>query len=434
MSNDKIVAVIQHGCAKNLVDTELMLGFLTKEGYKITLEPNEAETVIINTCSFIHDAEKESVRSILEMVESGKRVIVAGCLPQKHKEELKMAIPEISGFLGVCDFDKIAEAVKGDDFFCISNEPNYCYPEEIKRQHITAGSSTYIKIADGCNFACGYCIIPKLRGKYNSRKMEDILNEAKELANKGVAEIILIAQDTTSYGLDIYKKPSLAKLLKELNKIENLEWIRVLYAYPTHFDNELIDAFKNLDKVVKYIDIPLQHSDPEVLKAMRRPVLDYEKLISKIRKNIPDVCLRTTFIVGYPGESEANFENLYKFVEKIRFDRLGVFEFSREKETYAYSLKNQVNAKVKKSRKDMILKLQNKISSEINETFIGNEIPCIVEQVNPDGSALGRTFRDAPEVDGLVYIEADKSINPLDIVIVKITKCNDYDLFGVAVL
>ncbi|GBF23281.1 ribosomal protein S12 methylthiotransferase, partial [Candidatus Gastranaerophilus sp. (ex Termes propinquus)] len=370
-SSEKNVAIIQHGCSKNLVDTELMIGFLANAGYSVTLDPDEAKTVVVSTCSFIHDAEKESVRSILEMVEAGKRVVVAGCLPQKHKEELKAAIPEIAAFLGTCDFDKIVDAIEAQDYyFNVSEEPNYRYPENVERKHITVGSSAYLKIADGCNFSCGYCIIPTLRGKYNSRSMEDILAEAKRLAEMGVSEIILIAQDTTSWGLDIYSKPSLAKLLCELNKIEELDWIRVLYTYPTYFNDELLEAFKSLDKVVKYIDMPLQHSDPEILKMMKRPPIDCEELVLRIRAAVSDVTLRTTLIVGYPGENDEHFANLYNFVKKMRFDRLGVFEFSRERGTYAYSLKNQVSASVKKRRKKQILALQEKISKEVNESFI----------------------------------------------------------------
>lgn len=457
----KKIGIIQHGCAKNLVDTELMIGFLMKSGYEITLNPEDEDvkTVIINTCSFIHDAEKESVQSILKMAQSNKRIIVTGCLPQKHREELKTAIPEIEAMLGTVDFDKIVEAIENKNYVKISENPSYNYPEEIERGQITVGSSSYIKIADGCNFSCGYCIIPKLRGKYRSRKMEDIIKEAKMLADKGVGEIILIAQDTTSYGIDLYKKPSLAKLLEELNKIKNLNWIRVLYTYPTNFDDELINAFRNLDKVVKYIDIPLQHSHPEVLKRMNRPVTycggdyvetsersknevfnsrasetkvcsPYEKLISKIRKNIPGIALRTTFIVGYPGETDEQFEHLKNFIQKIEFDRLGVFEFSREKGTIADKLKPQISGKIKKARRNELLEIQKKISNDINKKLIGKKIACIIEEVNENGLTLARSYKDAPEVDGIVYIKTNKHLIPCEIEMVKITGHNDYDLYG----
>ena len=430
------VALINHGCSKNLVDSELMLGMLAEEGIEITLDETQADIVIINTCSFIHDAEKESVQSILQMVNAGKKVIITGCLPQKHKEELKEAIPEAIAMLGTTDIKKIVEVVKkidnkeNDFIYEIAEKPQYIYPENVERQQITIGSSSYIKIADGCNYRCGYCIIPQLRGEYNSRDIEHIVQEAKHLGEKGVAEIVLIAQDTTSYGIDIYGKPSLARLLRELNKIEEIDWIRVMYTYPSMIDDDLIDAFAQCNKVVKYIDMPLQHSHPEILRAMRRPVMDYESLISKIRAKIPDVALRTTFIVGYPGETDECFEDLYEFVEKMRFDRMGVFEFSKERNTVAYSLPHQVYAKVKKQRKNKLMQLQQRISKEINETFIGKELPCLIEAITQEQTVIARSYRDAPEIDGLVYIESDRELIPGDIENIKITCADEYDLYG----
>lgn len=430
------VALINHGCSKNLVDSELMLGMLAEEGIEITLDETQADIVIINTCSFIHDAEKESVQSILQMVNSGKKVIITGCLPQKHKEELKEAIPEAIAMLGTTDIKKIVEVVKkidnkeNDFIYEIAEKPQYIYPENVERQQITIGSSSYIKIADGCNYRCGYCIIPQLRGEYNSRDIEHIVQEAKHLGEKGVSEIVLIAQDTTSYGIDIYGKPSLARLLRELNKVEEIDWIRVMYTYPSMIDDDLIDAFAQCNKVVKYIDMPLQHSHPEILRAMRRPVMDYESLISKIRAKIPDVALRTTFIVGYPGETDECFEDLYEFVEKMRFDRMGVFEFSKERNTVAYSLPHQVYAKVKKQRKNKLMQLQQRISKEINETFIGKELPCLIEAVTQEQTVIARSYRDAPEIDGLVYIESDRELIPGDIENIKITCADEYDLYG----
>ena len=430
------VALINHGCSKNLVDSELMLGMLAEEGIEITLDETQADIVIINTCSFIHDAEKESVQSILQMVNAGKKVIITGCLPQKHKEELKEAIPEAIAMLGTTDIKKIVEVVKkidnkeNDFIYEIAEKPQYIYPENVERQQITIGSSSYIKIADGCNYRCGYCIIPQLRGEYNSRDIEHIVQEAKHLGEKGVSEIVLIAQDTTSYGIDIYGKPSLARLLRELNKVEEIDWIRVMYTYPSMIDDDLIDAFAQCNKVVKYIDMPLQHSHPEILRAMRRPVMDYESLISKIRAKIPDVALRTTFIVGYPGETDECFEDLYKFVEKMRFDRMGVFEFSKERNTVAYSLPHQVYAKVKKQRKNKLMQLQQRISKEINETFIGKELPCLIEAVTQEQTVIARSYRDAPEIDGLVYIESDRELIPGDIENIKITCADEYDLYG----
>ena len=431
----KKIALVSHGCAKNLVDSELMLGLLSENGYGITLDEKDADIVIINTCSFIHDAEKESVDSILEMINDGKKVIIAGCLAQKHGEELKKAIPEISALVGTTDFTKIINVIKaiedGKEYIEeVSNQPEYIYQENIKRQQITVGSSSYIKIADGCNYRCGYCIIPYLRGDYHSRKMEDIIAEANELVNKGVTEIILIAQDTTGYGVDLYKKPMLPELLRELNKIENLGWIRIMYAYPTQMTDELLDAIAECDKVVKYVDIPLQHSHPDMLKRMNRPSFDYVPMIKNIRKRVPNVAIRTAFIVGYPGETEEEFEHLYNFVKEMKFNKMGVFEYSREKGTPSYSMKPQISKKIMKERYNKLMELQQGISKEINEGFISKTIPCIIESFTDDGYVIARSQNDAPEVDGLVYIKTDEQLVPGDIEDVKIIDCDEYDLIG----
>lgn len=429
------VALINHGCAKNLVDAELILGILENKGYKITLDDSEADIVIVNTCSFIHDAEKESVQSILEMIENGKKVIVSGCLSQKHKEDLKEAIPELSGMIGTSNLNDIVEIIKnieqGNEYkSLIQEKPEYIYPEEVTRQQITMGASSYLKIGEGCNYQCGYCIIPKLRGKYISRPIENIVKEAKELVAKGVSEIILIAQDTSSYGIDLYGKQALPKLLEELNKIENLSWIRIMYAYPTQMTDELIDAIARLDKVVKYVDIPLQHSHPRVLESMRRPVMDYAKLVEKIRKKIPGVSVRTSLIVGYPGETEEEFEHLYDFVKNVRFDRMGAFEYSREKGTYSYNLKNQIPAKIKKQRRKRLMELQQQISLENNQSYVNKELKCIVEGYTDDGVIILRSEHDAPEIDGVVYASSETQVVPGDIETVKITGADEYDLFG----
>ena len=433
----KKIALINHGCAKNLVDSELMLGLLAEKGYEITLNEDEADAVIINTCSFIHDAEKESVQSILQVVDSGKKVIVTGCLPQKHKAELKKAIPEVCAMVGTTDFKEIVSVVEKvldeqtDEYISkISEKPEYIYPETIHRQQITMGASSYIKIADGCNYNCGYCIIPQLRGAYHSRPIENIIEEAKELVGKGVTEIDLIAQDTTGYGIDLYGKPSLAKLLKELNKIDGLGWIRIMYAYPTRVDEELLDAIAKLDKVAKYIDIPLQHYSKKVLDAMRRPVSDYDQLIKKIRAKVPGVSIRTAFIVGYPGETKEDFDELYEFVKRTRFDRMGVFEYSREKNTASYSMDNQVPANITHQRFKMLMELQQQISYEINQTYVAKTIPAIVESFTDDGVIIMRSEHDAPEIDGLVYATSNKPVVPGDIEYVLIDKADEYDLFG----
>ena len=433
MKNKEKIGILQFGCAKNLVDMELMLGLLVKNGYSYSLdiEDDSINTFIVNTCSFIYDAEAESVKAILDLINRKKRVILTGCLVQKHKEDLPKLLPEIKNFVGVCEYDKIIDALENREYVNISENPTYCYREDITREQITVGSSSYIKIAEGCYYNCGYCVIPKLRGKYQSRKIENIVQEATQMAKKGVSEIILIAQDTTSYGLDLYNKPMLATLLKELNKIEELNWIRVMYAYPTNFDEELMNAINSLDKVVKYIDIPLQHSNIGVLKRMKRPAIDYRKFIKKIRQKIKNVAIRTTFITGYPGETEEEFLDLYDFIKETRFDRVGVFAYSREKGTYAYDLKPQIRKNIKTKRKNQLMKLQKGISLEINKTFIGKTIPCIIEQIQSDGVVVARSYRDAPDVDGLVYIKTKEFLTPGDIVDVKINKVSSYDMFGV---
>lgn len=429
------ISLINHGCAKNLVDAELMLGMLAKKGYTITLDETDADIVIVNTCSFIHDAEKESVQSILQMVDEGKKVIVTGCLSQKHDKDLKDAIPELAGMIGTSNLKDVVKIVddiaKGKEYeSIIDKDPKYIYPEDIERQQITVGASSYLKIGEGCNYQCGYCIIPKLRGKYISRPIENIVKEANELVNKGVTEIILIAQDTSSYGIDLYGKQALPELLKELNKIENLSWIRIMYAYPTQMTDELIDAIAKLDKVVKYVDIPLQHSHPRVLESMRRPVMDYRKLVAKIRERIPNVSVRTSLIVGYPGETEEEFENLYQFVKDVKFDRMGAFEYSREKGTYSDKLKGHLSEKVKRERRDRLMKLQQQISLENNEKYIGSTIKCIVEGYTDDGIVILRSEHDAPEIDGVVYAKSNEPVVPGDIEEVKITRADEYDLFG----
>lgn len=445
------IALVNHGCSKNLIDSELMLGLLTQKGYEITLDETQAQIVIVNTCSFIHDAEEESVQSILNLINMGKKVIVTGCLPQKHKEELKKAIPEVVAMLGTSDFHKIVEVVDkikgcikeepddGTDSCIVNSEfisniaqkPDYVYPEHVERQQITVGASSYIKIADGCNYRCGYCIIPQLRGAYHSRTIEHIVKEAKYLAEKGVTEIVLVAQDTTSYGIDIYGKPMLVKLLDQLNELEDVSWIRIMYVYPSMLTDELIHKIATLDKVVKYVDIPLQHSHADILTAMRRPAFDYEVLVNKIRDKIPNVAVRTAFIVGYPGETDEHFEHLYNFVEKMRFDKMGVFEYSRERNTVSYDLDGQVPAKIRKERYETLMKLQQKISKEINSTFIGKTLPCIIESINNEGLVVARSQRDAAEIDGLVYIDTQKPVIPGDIENVLIKSSDEYDLYGV---
>ena len=429
------VALLNHGCAKNLVDSELMLGLLAEKGYEVTLNDEEADIVVINTCSFIHDAEKESVQSILQVAQSGKKVIVTGCLPQKYKSELKKAIPEIAGMVGTSDIKEIVNVVEQvahgkKNINKVSERPEYIYPESIERQQITVGPSSYIKIADGCNYHCGYCIIPQLRGEYHSRTIENIVEEAKSLLAKGVTELVLIAQDTTSYGIDLYGKNALPELLEKLNALEGEFWIRIMYAYPSQMTDELMDAIANLDKVAKYIDLPLQHYDVEILKAMRRPAFNYDELIQKIRAKIPDVAIRTAFIVGYPGETDEQFNALYEFVKRTRFDKMGVFEYSREKNTTSYSMQEQIPAKIKRQRHKKLMTLQQKISKSVNEGYIGKTLKCLVEGFTDDGLILLRSEHDAPEIDGIVYASSERPVVPGDFENVLIENADEYDLFG----
>ncbi|MDD3013975.1 MAG: 30S ribosomal protein S12 methylthiotransferase RimO [Candidatus Gastranaerophilales bacterium] len=432
------IGLINLGCAKNLVDAEIMLGILHKNGYNISLDDQKADIVLVNTCSFIKEAEKESVKAIVRLAETGKKLIISGCLAQKYKHELMEAVPEALAIIGTGDIDNIYAIVKSisrkkKPVYSVSDTPEYTYNEKADRFQITVGSSSYIKIAEGCDYSCSYCIIPALRGSYRSRAIESIVEEAKKLGKKGVNEIVLIAQDTTSYGKDIYGKPSLSKLLEKLNDIEDISWIRIMYTYPSLINDKLINTITKLDKVVKYIDIPLQHSHPEILKLMNRPAIDNSDLIKKLRDNIPDIAIRTAFITGFPGENEEHYEHLFNFMQEYRFDKLGIFQYSREKNTASYSLKGQVPAKIKKIRHKELMKLQQTISKEVNKSFIGRTVPSIIESLTSSGKIIGRSYRDAPEIDGLVYINSEKALLPGDIVDVKITKTSEYDLYGTVV-
>ncbi len=432
------ISLVSLGCPKNQVDAEVMLGILYKKGYKINLNENEADVVIVNTCSFIKDAEKESVKTIIDIIDTGKKVVITGCLVQKHREELQEAVPEALAFLGPGDLDKIGDILDKitennnpqQSYYQVSENPDNVYNEETRRFQFTVGPSSYLKIAEGCDYSCAYCIIPQLRGKYRSRTIESIVEEAKFLGEDGVSEIILVAQDSTRYGMDIYKKPSLCKLLQELNKIKTISWIRVMYAYPSFLDKDLLKIMADSEKIVNYIDIPLQHSHSDILKRMNRPAFDYSEIIYNIKEIIPDASIRTAFIVGFPGETQEHFDHLYNFVEQHKFDKLGVFEYSKEKNTSSYVLDGHISAKIKKQRRNQIMQLQQTISTEINKSLIGQTLESIVEYTNPEGDIVGRTYRDAPEIDGLVYIKSNERILSGDIIPVKITGSSEYDLYG----
>lgn len=441
MINKPAIALINLGCSKNIVDSELMLGLLSTAGYKITLDENHAEIILVNTCSFISAAEKESVKTIMELVVShpGKKIIITGCLPQKHGNELLQAIPELAAVVGTNEVGDIVNIVEkvisgSQKHFCeISKEITFLQNEQTERHYITLGPSSYIKIAEGCDWRCTYCLIPDLKGNYRSRSIESIVKEAKMLAENGTTEIVLIAQDTTSYGMDIYNKPALVDLLMELEKIEMLSWIRLMYTYPKHLTDQLLNYISSSRKVLHYLDIPLQHAHSDILKAMRRPEIDIEKLLENIRSKIPDISLRTCFIVGFPGETEEHFDYLYSFVKAQQFEKLGVFEYSKEKNTPAAKIKPQVLAGVKKKRRKLLMALQQEISLNKNAKIVGKTLPVLLENINSSGSATGRSYLDAPEIDGLVYIDSviKSDYLPGDIIPVKITKVSAYDLYGV---
>ncbi len=431
-----VISLISLGCSKNTVDSELMLGMLSDAGYQICLDEESADLVIVNTCSFISQAEKESVKTIMELVSRGKKVIITGCLPQKHGEEVLDAIPEASAILGTSDIKNIVSVV--DDVFknpekqycLLSSEIDYIQTDDIQRYHITMGPYAYLKISEGCNWKCSYCLIPSLKGRYRSRKIESIVLEARKLAESGVAEIVLIAQDTTSYGIDIYNHPALTELLQSLEQVDEIKWIRLMYTYPRYFDDELIAFIADSKKVLKYLDIPLQHAHPDILKAMRRPEIDVVEFISKLRSQIKNLAIRTCFIVGFPGETDEHFDFLCQFVQDQQFERLGVFEYSKEDNTPAAKFADQIKAGVKKQRRKRLMAIQNEISLNNHLKLTGKTLDVLLEKISGSGSGVGRSYLDAPEIDGLVYVNAVSGYLPADIIPVKITRVSAYDLYG----
>lgn len=408
---------ISLGCSKNLIDTEVMLGILQENNFELTNEPAEADVLIVNTCAFIQSAKEESINTILTMagykdIKQGKcqALIVAGCLGQRYKQELLDELPEADAIVGTGAWHRIMEAVeealKGNRVV-IDGENNTIYDAAYPRIPTTPAHTAYIKIAEGCNNRCAFCAIPLIRGKYRSRKIEDICTEARNLAAKGVKEIVLIAQDTTNYGHDIYGKPSLVELLKEIVKVDGIKWIRTLYSYPRFFSDELIDLIASEEKLVKYVDIPLQHANNTILRNMHRPDTkeQIEVLLKKLRERIPGVVVRSTFIVGFPGETDEQFEELYHFFEEQRFDHAGIFTYSQEEDTAAASMPDQIPQEVMEERYHQLKALQSKISQEINESLEGKELEVIIEGHTEDGLPYGRSYRQADDVDDQVYIE-----------------------------
>lgn len=442
------IGVVSLGCPKNLVDSETMLGLIHEENYEITNDPSEAEIIIVNTCGFIESAKEESINTILQMAEykksgSCKYIIVTGCLSQRYAEELFSELPEVDAIAGVEVYDEIGSIIKrvmnGERFIMLErSKPDVIYTSKetfLPRILTTPSYTAYLKIAEGCDNCCSYCAIPKIRGPYRSKPMEQVLKEAKALANNGVKELIIVAQDTTRYGEDLPGgKLLLADLLKELNKIESLKWIRVMYCYPNNFTNELIETFASLDKVCKYVDLPLQHASNRLLASMNRYDTreEVETLLAKLRKRIPGIVIRTTFIVGFPGETDADFEELKEFVEQQRFENAGVFAYSQEEGTVAGAMPNQIPDEIKQERYHELMALQAQISEEIHKDTEGQTLEVLVEGIEEDCSGLhyGRSYREAPDIDGLVFIENPGDIKPGCFVKVNILQGFTYESVG----
>ena len=435
------ILFISLGCDKNLADSEEMLGLLTAGGHEITDDETQADAIVINTCCFIKDAKEESVETILEMAEYKKTgschaLIVTGCMAQRYQKEIIEEVPEVDAVLGTTSYGDIVkaleEAVAGNHFeeFC---DIDYLPDTGSKRVLTTGGHFGYLKIAEGCDKHCTYCIIPKVRGNYRSVPMENLLKEAQELADGGVKELILVAQETTVYGQDIYGKKMLPKLLKELCKIGGIQWIRILYCYPEEITDELIAVMKKEKKICHYLDIPIQHSEDTILKRMGRRTNRAElvSLVEKLRKEIPDIVLRTTLITGFPGETEEEFKNMVDFVDSMEFDRLGVFPYSAEEGTKAAEMDGQITEEVKESRRDEIMALQQEISADKAASRIDDEMSVLIEgYLYEDDIYIGRTYMDAPKVDGNVFVRAEEELISGDIVPVRITGANEYDLMG----
>lgn len=434
-----LVAFAHLGCEKNRVDTEHMLGLLSEAGYGISENEEDAALVVVNTCSFIQEAREESVRILVGLADQGKELIIAGCLAQYFQEELLQSLPEAKAIVGTGDYQNIVEVLKrvegGERVNQVSQTPTFVGDENLPRYRTTGKAVAYLKVAEGCDYRCSFCIIPKLRGDQRSRTIDSIVAEAHQLAQQGVKELILISQISTNYGLDIYGEPSLSKLLRALGEV-NIPWIRVHYAYPTGLTSEVLAAFRDVPNVLPYLDLPLQHSHPDLLKAMNRPwQLNVNSLLlDQIREQLPDAVLRTTLIVGFPGETEAHFEHLASFVENQCFDHVGIFTFSPEEGTKAASLPDQVAPQVALARKDKLMTIQEPIAAAKNRSWVGRTVDVLVEKCNPQtGEMIGRCGRFAPEVDGEVILgpgSDDLNVQPGMIAPALITGAHLYDLTG----
>lgn len=437
------ILFVSLGCDKNLVDTEMMLGQLSQEGFTFTDDETEAEVIVINTCCFINDAKEESINTILEMAELKKQgilkaLVVTGCLAQRYKEEIQTEIPEVDCILGTTAIDQIAEAVKE---VLDGKNVGMKHIEDINRQPVygkkrimtTGGHYAYLKIAEGCDKHCTYCIIPKIRGNFRSVPMEALVEEAKQLVEQGVKELILVAQETTLYGMDLYGRKALPELLDKLNEIGGLYWIRILYCYPEEVTQELIDAIKRNEKVCHYLDIPIQHGSDAVLKRMGRRTNEQQlrDIVAKLREEIPDICLRTTLISGFPGETEEDHEVVMNFIDELEFDRLGVFTYSPEEDTPAAMMDSQIEEEVKEDRRSELMELQQEIAYEKADAMVGEKLMVMIEgKVADENAYVGRSYKDAPNVDGYVFVNTDRNLMTGDFVPVTIIGSYEYDLIG----
>ncbi|GAB4461347.1 MAG: 30S ribosomal protein S12 methylthiotransferase RimO [Elainellaceae cyanobacterium] len=434
MSIKPTIAVSHLGCEKNRIDTEHMLGLLVQSGYQVDSNEELADYVIVNTCSFIQAAREESVRTLVELAEANKKIVITGCMAQHFQKELLDEIPEAVAVVGTGDYHKIVDVIQraeaGERVQEISAEPVYIADETTPRYRTTTEGVAYLRIAEGCDYRCAFCIIPHLRGNQRSRSIESIVAEARQLAAEGVQEIILISQITTNYGVDLYGEPRLAELLRALGEVE-IPWIRMHYAYPTGLTPKVIAAIQETPNVLPYLDLPLQHSHPEVLRAMNRPWQGQvnDGIIERIKTAIPDAVLRTTFIVGFPGETEEHFQHLLAFVQRHEFDHVGVFTFSPEEGTPAFNLPNPLPQDVMDDRRDRLMQVQQPISLRRNQTQVGQVVDVLIEQENPETDELiGRSARFSPEVDGLVYVQGDARLGSM--ATVEITGADVYDLYG----
>lgn len=437
------IGIVSLGCAKNLVDTEVMLGILGGEGHQIVSDPQEADVIIVNTCAFIDSAKEESIQTVLEMAaykqDRCRLLILCGCLAERYHDEILEELPEVDAVVGTGDYPKIAEVISrafSGEQVVLYGHMNDRLPDE-KRMLATPGYMAYSKIADGCDNHCTYCVIPSLRGKYRSRPMEEIVQEAEHLAEAGVRELVVIAQDTSRYGIDLYGEYRLPQLLKQLCAISQLHWVRVLYLYPEMISDELIEVFATEEKLVKYMDIPIQHAHDKVLKQMGRHVThdDLVSLIEKLRRSVPEIVLRTTVIAGFPGETEEEFETLLRFVKEMRFDRLGAFAYSKEDGTPAARLSGQLPEEVKAERAEKILMAQEAVSLSLQEAKVGTVLEVLVEGYDDESLMyFGRSAGDAPEVDNTVYFASEEELGAGDFVMVEILNAETYELIGRAVL